>query len=148
VSAKPQSNELDTWTYTADLVLTGRRAQVEVVFADLQRKYGDDLEVVKGPFQHRASLGFAAGLPRVFPRWSPVLHGGSSGVALTSAAAGGIGIRSSSGPYGIIGLSRRYVMSRAWHDSPRRVLHGGHSTLSSRQHDEHNATHPSHRRER
>jgi hypothetical protein len=27
-----------------------------VVFADLQRKYGDNLEVVKGPFQHRGSL--------------------------------------------------------------------------------------------
>jgi hypothetical protein len=65
--ANSQNSELNTWTYTADLVLTGRRAHVEVVFADLQRKYGDNLEVVKGPFQHRGSWGFAAGLPRESP---------------------------------------------------------------------------------
>jgi hypothetical protein len=52
VHTDSQSSDLDTWT---SLVLTGRRAQVEVILADLQRKYGDDLEVVKGPFQHRGS---------------------------------------------------------------------------------------------
>jgi hypothetical protein len=91
-----QDAEPRTWTYTADLVLTGRRAQVEVILADLQRKCGDDLEVVKGPFQHRGSWGSAAGLPRGFPRWPPVDHrgfrggngGGPRGQALTSAGAG------------------------------------------------------------
>jgi hypothetical protein len=68
VHTDSQTSELNTWASPASLVLTGPRAQVEVVFADLQRKYGDDLEVVKGPFQHRGSRGRAAGLPRGIPR--------------------------------------------------------------------------------
>jgi hypothetical protein len=104
--ANSHNTELDTWTYTADLVLTCRRAHVEVVFADLQRKYGGDLEPAKFASQHRGSWGCAAGSPRGSLRCAPVSPGfpgvggwggkgdlperSDSGHPLTSAAAGGI----------------------------------------------------------